>query len=385
MKIAGITTTRADWGHLYWPFRRIKESQCQFQLIVSGTHLSPQYGNTVELIEREEFDIDAKVLIYDELISDDMSVLKALSKAVLEFGRTFERLNPDLVLLLGDRYEVLGAAQAACICKIPIAHLAGGDVTEGAFDDSFRHAITKLSNIHFPTNAQSARRIEMMGENPRHIHNIGSCGLDFIKNMHFLTRDELVADLKLDLGQKNILITYHPETLNDDTVNDFKNLLHALELLPEEIGLIFTRANADPSSRDFSKILDEFIEKSARKRIYSFVSLGSVKYLSLLKIVDVLVGNSSSGIYEAPSLCIPTVNIGDRQKGRLAARSVLHCQSDSQSIKRALDKALEIGKIDVENPYGDGNSSLKLLQILESYKEENLSDLLQKQFFTQNQ
>jgi len=288
-----------------------------------------------------------------------------------------ERLTPDVLVLLGDRYEILAAAEAALIARIPIAHIAGGDTTEGAFDESIRHAVTKMAHLHFVTNQVAWQRVRQLGENPQNIYNVGSPGLDHIKRGRLLTREELASELDLEFLKRNLLITFHPATLDREQATDqFQTLLEALDSLGPELGLFFTKPNSDPGGRALIQMVDQFVAGHANAR--SYTSLGRF-YLSLMAVVDGVVGNSSSGLYEAPSLKKPTVNIGDRQKGRLQAASVINAPVEKLAIQRAIAEAFVKDCTDVVNPYGDGDAARRIHEILKQIPDYH--DLLKKHFY----
>lgn len=381
MKIAGISTTRADYGLLYWPFKNLIENGFDLKIVVTAGHLSSQQGYTYRHIEADGFKIDAKLDILSGRGDTPLDAVTALGAATTKFGECFDEMKPDLILLLGDRYEILGAAQAALLMCIPVAHIAGGDITEGAFDESIRHAVTKMSHLHFATNAQSAERIRQLGENPKNVHNTGSPGLDFIRNTKLLSQAEIATQLEIEFLPRNILVTFHPETLNEHTVPDFAELLAGLAGLESDIAIIFTRPNVDPSGLILNQMIDDFVK--TRKHTYVFTSLGSLRYLSLLAIVDAIVGNSSSGIYEAVSLKTATVNVGGRQAGRLQPSTVFNCQAQAQAIRSAITLAMNLDCSNESNPYGDGKASDRMVQILNRYRQAgNLKSLLQKSFFS---
>lgn len=381
MKIAGITTTRADYGLLHWPFKKLIANDFDLKIVVTAGHLSSQQGNTYTLIEDDGFQINAKVDILTSRGDTNLDAVLALGAATTNFGECFNNIKPDLVLLLGDRYEILGAAQAALLMCIPVAHIAGGDTTEGAFDESIRHAVTKMSHVHFATNTQSAERIKQLGENPKNVHNTGSPGLDFIRNTKLLSRAEVAEQLKIDFLPRNILVTFHPETLNERTADDFKEVLEGLSGLEPDIAIIFTRPNVDPMGQLLSNMIDEFVK--TRNYTYVFTSLGSLRYLSLLALVDTIVGNSSSGIYEAVSLNTATVNIGQRQAGRIQPSTVINCQAQAKAIRSAIALAMSIDCSKEINPYGDGKSSDRIVKILDGHRQAgDLRMLLSKSFFS---
>jgi len=337
--IGVVTGTRADYGLLYWV---MKELQCcsdvTLQVIVTGMHLAAEFGSTYQLIEADGFCIDAKV---EMLLSSDtaVGVTKSMGLGIIGFADTLDQLQPDLLVLLGDRFEILAAAQAALIAKIPVAHIGGGDATEGVFDESIRHCLTKLSQLHFVTTEIAARRVRQLGENPLSIYNFGSPGLDYIHKAKLNTREQLEDKLAFQLGQKNFLITFHPVTVGqEDASQQLCELLAALAEFDEDFKLIFTKSNADPQGRLLGQMVDDFVVQHDNAVVYT--SLGQQLYLSTMACSDVVIGNSSSGLYEAPSFGIPTVNIGDRQQGRLQANSIVNCKPRKQDILHAIKHAL---------------------------------------------
>ena len=377
-KICVITGSRAEYGLLYWLLREIQDDpELELQLIATGMHLSPEFGLTYKIIEHDGFRITAKV---EMLLSSDtpVGIAKSMGLGVIGFADTLERLAPDLMVVLGDRFEILAAVQAALIARIPVAHIVGGDITEGAFDDSIRHSITKMSHLHFVTNAEAEQRVRQLGENPEYIFNVGSPGLDYIKRVHLLAREELQKALNFHFRPKNLLITFHPATLEDQpAVEQFQALLNALDLLGPGFGLVFTKPNADNEGRALISLLEEFV--ATRDQAAAYTSLGQQLYFSTLAQVDAMVGNSSSGLYEAPSFKKPTVNIGDRQKGRPQAASVLNCPPNSEAIQQTIHAALDLDCSTVVNPYGEGKASGKILQVIKNIK--NYDILIKKKFF----
>ncbi len=376
MKVAVVTTSRADYGLLYWPIRRLLDDPFfTTKLIVSGSHLSPHHGTTYKEIQAEGLTIDWNV---DMLLSSDTAIgaCKSLAMATIGFAESFQSLKPDLILLLGDRFEVFAAAQSAVLMNIPIAHIAGGDVTEGAFDDTFRYCLTKMAHIHFPTNQVSADRIIQVGENPEHVFVVGSPGIDYIVNISRLTRPELERELNFNFLSENILVTFHAETRQKDTLQNFAALLEALDQLGSTTGIIFTLPNIDPGGQAISDMIRNFVED--RPNVIARSNLGSRKYLSLLAEVNCVVGNSSSGLYEAPALQTATVNIGDRQKGRLSASSVIDVPATPGEILAGIRTAIGLDCRNVENPFGDGTASQKIVQTLKRFPEPQ--SLLRKTF-----
>ncbi len=376
--ICVVTGTRADYGLLYLLMREIQsDHDLRLQVVATGMHLSPEFGLTYRIIEEDGFNINAKV---EMLLSSDTSVAitKSIGLAVIGFADAFDRLAPDVIVLLGDRFEILAAAQAALVARIPVAHIAGGDVTEGAFDESIRHSITKMAHLHFATNEDSARRIRQLGEDPSKIFTVGSPGIDLIKSTRLLGREELSRDLDFNFKPRNLLVTFHPATLDESPCyKQFQELLEALNLLGPEVGVIITKPNADTNGRQIIEMIEHYTNTCEHAK--AFVSLGQLRYLSLISQVDAVVGNSSSGLYEAPSFKKPTVNIGNRQKGRIQADSVTNCQPVADEILAAIISAFELDCSSVTNPYGDGQSTARILTVLKEVPD--LHCLVRKHFF----
>ena len=376
-KICVVTGTRAEYGLLQPIMQAIKEDQVlELQLVVTGMHLSPEFGLTYKTIEDDDFEISEKIEI---LLSSDTSigVAKAIGLATISFSETLDRLKPDFIMVLGDRFELLAVAQVALVSRIPIVHLAGGDVTEGAFDEAIRHSITKMSQLHFVTNKESEKRVHQLGEDPENIHLVGNPGLDHLNSLKLMEKNELEKSLRYSFKSQNILVTFHSVTLdNAPSVNSFSALLEALDSLGEDIGIIFTRPNSDTEGRQLIKMLDEYVEDRSNCIVYT--SLGQLRYLSTVALVDVVVGNSSSGIVEVPSLKTPTVNIGDRQKGRLRADSIIDCEPITENIKESIQQAFKLDCSTVVNPYGDGNTTERVLKVL---REINHPERLIKKHF----
>jgi UDP-N-acetylglucosamine 2-epimerase (non-hydrolysing)/GDP/UDP-N,N'-diacetylbacillosamine 2-epimerase (hydrolysing) len=372
-----VTGSRADYGLLYWVMKAIQaDPALELQVAVTGMHLSSEFGMTVSAIEADGFPIAARV---DALLSGDSaaSVAKSIGMGVIGFADLFERLRPDFVLLLGDRFEILAAAQAALVARIPIVHIAGGDLTEGAFDDAIRHSITKMAHLHFVTNAAAEKRVRQLGEDSRFVFNVGSPGLDGLRRAKLLGRDELESLLGLAFRQRNLLVTFHPATLEaEQPEQELAELLLALDRLGDAFGIVFTKANADPQGRTLNRMLEAHV--AARSSCRLFDTLGQQVYLSLMQQVDVVVGNSSSGLYEAPSLRKPAVNIGSRQKGRLRSASVIDCAPQAGAIERAILAALSLDCSSVVNPYGDGNSAPRIVAALKGVADPRA--LVQKRF-----
>lgn len=377
-KICFVTGSRADFGLIIWPMRAIRETAgLRLQLIATGMHLSPEFGYTIDNIRDEGFDVDESV---ETLLSSDsgVGVSKSVGLGVIGFADAFARLKPDLVIVLGDRYETFAAAQAAMFMRLPMAHLFGGDVTEGAIDEAIRHAITKMSHLHFATNADSARRLMRLGEDPARVFTVGSPGIDSIKRLKLMDRETIGREVGMKLGKRNVLVTFHPVTVEmDRSVGALDELFASLAALGPEFSLFFTLANADAEGRALNERIKAFV--AVRPNAIAVASLGQLRYISLMNQADVVVGNSSSGIYEAPSLSVPTVDIGDRQKGRERAASVFHAPPDRASISKAIADALARGRQPTVSPYGDGETSRRVANKIASIPDFNA--LLKKGFY----
>jgi len=379
-KICVVTGTRAEYGLLYWLMKEIEEdNDLELQLIVTGMHLSPEFGLTYKEIEKE-FKIDKKIEI---LLSSDTSIgiSKSMGLAQISFAEAYDELKPDILVVLGDRYEIFSAVSSAMIANIPIAHLHGGETTEGAFDESIRHSISKMSHLHFTATDEYKNRVIQLGEHPSRVFNVGGLGIDNIKKLKLLSKDEFEKSIDFKLNKKNILITFHPVTLENSTAKEqFQVLLDVVDEL-EDTNIIFTKANSDTDGRIINSMIDEYVVQNSHKSV-GFTSLGQLRYLSALQYVDAMIGNSSSGLAEAPSFKIGTINIGDRQKGRIMADSVIDCDSDFNAIKNSFTRLYseEFRKelIDSENPYGMGGASLEIKNIL---KNVDLENILKKQFY----
>lgn len=379
-KICVVTGTRAEYGLLYWLMKEIENNNnLELQLIVTGMHLSPEFGLTYKEIEKE-FKINKKI---EMLLSSDTSVgiSKSMGLAQISFAESYDELKPDILVVLGDRYEIFSATSAAMIARIPIAHIHGGEKTEGAFDESIRHSITKMSHLHFTATEEYKNRVIQLGEHPSRVFNVGGMGIENIKKLKLLSKDEFEKSIEFKLNSKNILVTFHPVTLENSTAKEqFQQLLDAIDEL-EDTNIIFTKANSDTDGRVINQMIDEYVTKNFHKSV-QFTSLGQLRYLSALQYVDAIVGNSSSGLAEAPSFRIGTINIGDRQKGRIKASSVIDCEANKNSIVKAFAKLYskefqETLKTTI-NPYGDGCASKKIVEIL---KNVNLKNILKKSFY----
>ena len=379
-KICVVTGTRAEYGLLYWLMKEIEaDKELQLQLIVTGMHLSPEFGLTYKEIEKE-FKIDKKI---EMLLSSDTSIgiSKSMGLAQISFAEAYEELKSNIVVVLGDRYEIFSAASAAMIARIPIAHLHGGETTEGAFDESIRHSITKMSHLHFTATQEYKNRVIQLGEHPSKVFNVGGMGIENIKRLKLLNKEEFEKSIEFKLNKKNILVTFHPVTLENSTAKEqFQELLDAIDEL-EDTNIIFTKANSDTNGRIINQMIDEYVAKNYHKSI-GFISLGQQRYLSALQYVDAVVGNSSSGLLEAPSFKIGTINIGDRQKGRIKAKSAINSEVNKTSILKSFSKLYSKAFQDLieesKNPYGDGIASRKIIEII---KNEDLKNILKKSFY----
>jgi len=363
-KIAVITTSRADYGHLYWTLKELKNRpEIDLQLIALGAHFSPEFGNTFKEIETDGFTIDERV---ECLLSSDSDVgmAKTIGIATLGLADVLGRIRPDILLLIADRYEMLAPASVALALRIPIAHIEGGDVSEGAIDDAVRNALTKMSHVHFTTSENSRRRVLAMGEEAWRVHLVGSPSLDNLRRRTLFSREEIEADLGLKFNQPTIVVAYHPVTLARDSTVEADAVFAALENTRKQI--VFCYPNSDAGSYQLIERAKIFCQN--HERAYLFVNLNHLKYWSLLANADLLLGNSSSGIMETPSLALPTVNIGIRQKGREQARNVIDAASEADAILRAIEKGLSTDFREslkgMTNPYGDGRASEKIAEIL---------------------
>ena len=379
-KICIVTGTRAEYGLLYWLMKEIEsDNELELQIIATGMHLSPEFGLTYKEIETD-FKIDKKV---EMLLSSDtaIGISKSMGLAQISFAECYEELKPDILVVLGDRYEIFSATSAALIANIPIAHLHGGETTEGAFDEAIRHSITKMSHLHFTAAEEYKNRVIQLGEHPSRVFNVGGMGIENIKRLKLLSRDEFEESINFKLNKKNILVTFHPVTLENSSAKEqFQELLDAIDEL-EDTNIIFTKANSDTNGRIINQMCDEYVLKNSNKSI-CFTSLGQLRYLSALQYVDAVVGNSSSGLIEAPSFKIGTINIGDRQKGRLKAKNVIDSEVNKTSILKSFSKLYSKDFQDLlkesENPYGNGCASRRIIEII---KNQDLKNLLKKSFY----
>lgn len=379
-KICVVTGTRAEYGLLYWLMKAIEQdNELELQIIATGMHLSPEFGLTYKEIEKD-FQIDKKV---ETLLSSDtaIGISKSMGLTQIGFAEAYEELKPDIVVVLGDRYEIFSAVSSAMIARIPVAHIHGGEATEGLIDEPIRHSITKMSHLHFTATAAYRNRVVQLGENPSRVFNVGGMGIENIKRLELLNKEELERSIDFKFGSKNIIVTFHPVTLENSTAKEqFSELLSAVNGL-RDTKIIFTKANSDTDGRIINQMIDEYIFKNPDKAT-AYTSLGQLRYLSVLQYVDAVVGNSSSGLVEAPSFKIGTINIGDRQKGRIKADSVIDCKPCKEHIKDAFEKLYssvfqEKLKTTI-NPYGDGCPSQSIVEILRSVE---LDGILKKSFY----
>jgi len=380
-KVAIFTGTRAEYGLLYWIIKAIHESDvAELQLIVGGMHLSPEFGYTINQIKGDGFPVSAEI---EFLLSSDspVGVAKSMGLAVISAAEAIDRLKPDLLVLLGDRFEAMAIAQSAMLACIPIAHIHGGETTQGLIDEAIRHSLTKMSHIHFTSTEPYKKRVIQMGEDPSKVFNVGAPGIDNILGLGLMSKDVLSESLGFDLGEEFFLVTYHPVTLEENgAIQALENLLSALDDYAE-YRLVITFPNADTHGRQLVDVLERYGEKNS-SRVYLARSLGQLRYLSVMKHCSAVVGNSSSGLIEAPSFKVPVVNIGNRQKGRIAGDNVICCEESRESIDLALKKAIsddffEVCKQSV-SPYGVGGASKKIVDILLNF---SLKNLIFKSFF----
>jgi GDP/UDP-N,N'-diacetylbacillosamine 2-epimerase (hydrolysing) len=379
--ICVVTGTRAEFGLLRWLMEEINNHPgLTLQVVATGMHLSPEFGSTYQEIEEAGFQIDAKV---EMLLSSDTNtaVTKSMGLGVIGFADTYERLVPDMLVVLGDRFEIFAATSAAMIAGIPVAHLHGGETTEGAFDEAIRHSITKMSHLHFVAADEYRRRVIQLGEYPDRVFDVGGMGIDAIKRIKLMSREALESSLEINFGKKNLLVTFHPVTLESggSSATQMGELLAVLAEL-KDTTLIFTMPNADTGGRELGRMVREFAQEHPNAKV--FTSLGQLRYFSCLAQVDGVVGNTSSGLLEAPAFNIGTVNVGDRQKGRLKAVSVIDCEPNRQSICIALktlySKSFKHSLASIVNPYGNGGASKAIVKVIAEYSLENIC---KKQFY----
>jgi GDP/UDP-N,N'-diacetylbacillosamine 2-epimerase (hydrolysing) len=379
-KICVVTGSRAEYGLLYWFLKKVEaDNNFDLQLIVTGMHLSSDFGLTYKEIEKD-FKIKKKINIH---LSSDKSVgiSKSMGMAQALFAKAYNQLKPEIVIVLGDRYEIFSASIAAMIAKIPIAHIHGGEITEGSWDDCIRHSISKMAHLHFTATEEYRNRVIQLGEEPSRVFTVGGLGVENIKRLKLLGKNEFEKSINFQLNKKNILIAFHPVTLENNTSKKhFQELLNAINELTDT-NIIFTKTNSDLNGKVINQMIDHYTKINPEKSI-GITSLGQVRYLSALQHVDLILGNSSSGLLEAPSFNIGTINIGDRQKGRINAKSVINCLPKKEEILKTINKIysshfqrlLKLNK----NPYDKGFPSKKIYKVLKKYKIDNI---LKKKFY----
>ena len=379
-KICVVTGTRAEYGLLYWLIKEIEaDNSMELQLVVTGMHLSEEFGSTFKQIEKDGFTIDNKVDI--SLTSDtEIAISKSMGIGIIGFADVFNDLKPELIVVLGDRFEIFSAVSVAMIAKIPVAHLHGGETTEGLIDESIRHSVTKMSHLHFAATDEYRNRIIQLGEQPERVFNVGGLGIDNINKLKLLSKVDFEDAINFKLGDKNILITFHPVTLEKSTSeSQFQELLKSISNL-KNTKIIFTKANSDTDGRIINSMIDDYVAKN--DNTIAFKSMGQLNYLSALQYMDAVLGNSSSGLIEVPSFKIGTIDIGDRQKGRIKAKSIITCLPKKESIDSAIVKLYspKFQEIinNVVNPYGKGGASKKIAKII---KDFNLDNIVKKSFF----
>lgn len=376
MKICIVTGSRAEYGLLKPLIEKLDaDKDFTLQLLVTGAHLSPEFGLTYRQIEADGYKIDAKV---EMLLSSDTAVgiTKSMGLGMIGYAEALKQLSPDILVILGDRNEMLAVASTALIFRIPIAHIHGGELTEGAYDDSIRHAITKMSALHFTSTEVYRQRVIQLGEQPERVYNVGAIGLDNFRSLKLLSKGELENELSITFARYNYLVGFHPETLSNSSVEaQFDELLQVIDVQTDSF-FVFTKANADTNGRIINQMMENYVNKHPEKSAF-FDSLGTLRYLSVMKQVTAVVGNSSSGIVEAPFVPTATINIGDRQKGRIQAESIVNCSANKEDIARAFRKVKSDEfrkKIEtVINPYGNGTASIQIMKILKSITPGNLS------------
>lgn len=367
-KICVVTSTRAEYGIMARLIELLdKDKDINLYLLVTGMHLSEKFGMTKNEIKQK---------IYKEIdIEIEKEPAHSLALAIEKFDKAIKEIKPDLTVLLGDRYEIMGIAQTCMLNNIPIAHLHGGEITEGAIDDAIRHSITKMSHLHFVSCEEYKKRVIQLGENPNRVFNFGALGVENTIKTPLLNKDELEKSLDFKFANKNLLVTFHPVTLEGNSAKQFSALLSALEEL-KDTNIIITCPNSDEGNEEIFGLIKEFEKK--HNNVKSYKSLGLVRYLSCMKYVNAVVGNSSSGIYEAPSFKIPTINIGNRQKGRIQAASIINCEPEKEDILKALNRAFDMDCENIKNPYEGENTAQKILEIIKNF---DLNGITKKEFY----
>jgi len=380
-RVCVVTGSRAEYGLLSPLLEALRaEESFELQLLVTGSHLSPEFGLTYREIEADGYTIDEKVEV---VLSSDtpVGICKSMGLGLISFAEAYARLTPDLILVLGDRYEIFSAVSAAHISRIPVAHLHGGEVTEGAFDDALRHSITKMSHLHFTSTDAYRQRVIQLGEAPERVFNVGAIGLDNLRRLPLLSREDLEQQLGFKFNNHNLLCTFHPVTLeHNSSEQQIQSLLNVLEQ-QVDTSVIFTKTNADTDGRIINQMIDDFAAKNP-DRFHSHVSLGRLRYLSMMQFVDAVVGNSSSGIIEAPGFQIGTINIGNRQTGRIKSELVIDCEPTETGIASAFktlySSDFQKRRSQAKNPYGAGQTTSQIISIL---KEQFPRRTTQKSFY----
>jgi len=382
-KICVITGTRAEFGLLSGLMRLIQQSEeTTLQVVATNMHLSERYGNTYREIEEAGFAIDYKVPMLDESGADDSTAtIKAMSRALAGFADAYDALQPDMIVVLGDRFEILCAVEAALIKQIPVAHLHGGELTYGAYDDAIRHSITKMSHLHFTSTEEYRKRVIQLGEQPERVFNVGALGVENIKRVPLMSKEEVERDLNFEIGDRTLLITYHPVTLSDSNpLDDIQALFDALDEHPE-LRVIFTMPNSDTGGQVIAEAIERYAEQHA-ERVRAYKSLGMRRYLSVMKYCTAVVGNSSSGILETPSFHIPTLNIGSRQDGRMAAESVCNCGTSKDTISAGfahiLSSEFRAQAAEAKNPYEKEGTAQAIFDVISTYP---LEGIIKKKFY----
>lgn len=384
IKLCVVTGTRAEYGLLFWTMKKISQDpDFTLQIIATGMHLSPEFGNTYTEILKDGFQIDKKI---EMLMSSDTSVgiSKSMGLGMISFCEVYEELKPDLILVLGDRFEIFSAVSAAMISKIPIAHCHGGEATVGLIDEPIRHSITKMSHFHFTSTEEYKNRVIQLGEHPEKVYNVGALGIENINKLELLSKEDFEKSISFKLGNNKIaLVTFHPVTLENSTSGkQMKELLDAISDF-QDMKVIFTKANSDTDGRIINEMIDNYV--AINKNVVGFASLGQLRYLSALKYVDIVIGNSSSGLIEVPSFNKPTVNIGDRQMNRIKADSVIDCEPIKEKIIGAVQLGLSnefsIRISNLISPYGTGNSSEQIINAIKSIDFKDKEKILKKEFY----
>ena len=380
-KILVITGTRAEYGLMRWIIQYLQDdSDLELQIVATGMHLSPEFGLTFKTIIEDGFVINKKV---EMLLSSDTSIglSKSMGLGMISFSEVYNDLNPDVILVLGDRFEIFAAVASAMVSRIPVAHIHGGEATEGLIDEPIRHSITKMSHIHFTATEAYRNRVIQLGEQPDKVFYTGTPGLDNISKLKLYNKDEFEKSINFEIGEKCFLVTFHPVTLEKGTsAHQFDELLEAIEYF-NDYKVIFTLPNADTDGRIVIEKIQQYVSLNSNKSV-AFTSMGQIRYLSALKYVSMVIGNSSSGLTEVPSFKIPTINIGDRQQGRIKADSVIDCLPTKEEIIKSISLGLSLefqSKLsNIQNPYGSGGASKKIVEIL---KNIDLKNVLKKQFY----